>query len=82
METAVKAVFGHDRSHEYVFANIISRCSLGGKAALLCLALIGGMLSARAQASECTPVDGTKTYNFPMDYLLQDPTENTIGRID
>ncbi len=63
-------------------ANITSCRSFGGKkAALLLLALAGGTLSARAHASDCAPTDGTKTYNFPMDYLLQDPTQNTTGRI-
>jgi type 1 fimbria pilin len=60
----------------------LSRRTLGGKnAALLCLVLAGAMLSARAHASECAPTTGTKTYNFPMNYLLEDPAQNTTGRV-
>ncbi|MGG6134567.1 fimbrial protein [Pantoea allii] len=58
------------------------RRSFGGKrAAWLCLALAGGMLSAQAQASDCAPTDGTKSYNFNMSYLLADPSQNTTGRV-
>lgn len=60
----------------------LSRRFFNGKiAALLCLALVCGMLSVRAQASACAPTDGTKTYTFPMDYLLKEPSQNTKGRI-
>lgn len=64
------------------FVNITSLRVFSAKnAALFCLVLAGGALSAQAHASVCYPTDGTKTYNFPMDYLLQDPVENTTGRI-
>jgi len=53
----------------------------GRHAALLCLTLAAGMLSTQAQASDCGPVNGTRMYDFPLNYLLQDPSQNTTGRI-
>lgn len=50
-------------------------------AALLCLALAGGMLSTTASAAECYATAGQKSYNFDMNYLLADPTQNSAGRV-
>jgi len=60
---------------------ILRRVSGGKKGALFGLMLAGGMLSANAQAGDCAPTDGTKSYTFNMSYLLTDPTQNTAGKI-
>ncbi|WP_254922488.1 fimbrial protein [Pantoea ananatis] len=61
--------------------NVLRRSFCGKSAALLCLALTGGMLSAQAQAGDCAPTNGTQTYNFNLSYLLNDPSQNTAGRV-
>jgi type 1 fimbria pilin len=58
------------------------RISLWGKTcALVCFSLSVWAMSSTAQAASCQPTDGTKTYNFGMDYLLSDPAQNTAGMV-
>lgn len=61
--------------------NPLCRFVSGKNAALLCLALAGGMLSTTAKAAACYATAGQKTYNFNMSYLLADPTQNSAGRV-
>lgn len=67
--------------------NIFSHCKLFHhafnvrSATLICLTLAGGMYNASVLAGECAATTGTKTYNFVMDYLLEDPTQNTTGKV-
>lgn len=66
---------------------MISRCKLSGrgfsgpKSAFICLAIVGGTLSTPVMAGGCRPSNGTQTYDFLMNYLLQDPLHNTAGRV-
>lgn len=56
------------------------RISAGKSSALFCLALTGWMISTSAQADACRPDAGTKQYNFVMDYILTDPSQNMAQR--
>ena len=58
----------------------LRRVAGGKNGTLFCLALAGWMLSTSTQAAECRPDAGTQTYNFNMDYTLQDPSQNMAGR--
>lgn len=48
---------------------------------LLGLGLSTYMLSLGAQAAACTPIGGTKIYNFAMNYNLTQPSQNTTGTV-